>query len=121
MDIEGTLAILFIFGTPFLLAIVGGGIWIFTSTRKQAERERARQSYERLTRDKLDVIKTAIAMGRSDDEIRELDQRLERLVGSEKLHSLLDPKAPTPPPVTSEILDADIVDEVDRQQGRVRE
>jgi len=60
------------------------------------------------------VIKTALAMGRSDNEIAELDKRLERLVGADRLNSLLDPKTPQPPPVESEFLETDLIAEYDR-------
>lgn len=116
MDFEGILAITLIFGTPVLLALVGGFVWSMNSWRKQGERERARATFERLTRDKLDVIRTALAMGRSDDEVLELDQRLERLIGTEQMLGLLDPKAPKTPRVNAQIMDADLVVEVERQQ-----
>src|SRR5688500_17348986 len=59
-----------------------------------AERREARKLFERLALEKLDVIKTGIAMGYSQNDLRELDARLERLIGTDKLKGLLegDPK-----------------------------
>src|SRR5687768_11854871 len=66
----------------------------FKQRMRMAERREARKLYERMMLEKLDVLKTGIAMGYSKDEMRELDARLERLIGSEKLKGLLeqDPK-----------------------------
>ena len=115
MDIEGILAITLLLGTPVILALIAGFVITINSWRKQGERERSRETFERLTREKLDVIRTAIAMGRSDDEIRELDRRLEELIGTEQMLGLLDPKAPKVPRVSAKIMDADLVGEVERQ------
>ena len=44
-----------------------------------------RQMYVDLVKEKLDIIRSALAMGYSDQALSELDQRLERLIGSEKM------------------------------------
>jgi hypothetical protein len=56
-----------------------------------AERREARQMYERLALEKLEVLKAGITMGYSQQELRELDSRLERLIGEDKLKKMLDP------------------------------
>ncbi len=116
MDYEGALAIIFLFGTPVILGVVIAFSVTFNNMRKQGERERGRSTFERLTREKLDVIRTAIAMGRSDDEVRDLDRRLEALIGTEQMLGLLDPKTPRTPIAGSQIRDADLVEEYDKQR-----
>lgn len=116
------LAILFIFGMP---AIIGGLIfsgWLVHNTRRHRERTEARKLYERIVQEKLDVMRTALAMGRGDDELRELDQRLQRLIGAEQMKSLLDTADPRPPEVSAELADADLEAELKRlEQGPARE
>lgn len=51
----------------------------YRETLKKRERDDARKTYERIVMEKLDVMKTAIAMGQSGDDLEELDARLERL------------------------------------------
>ena len=90
---------------------------------KQAERREARKLYERIVMEKLDVMKTAVAMGIEQNDLKDLDTRLEQLVGSDKLEGLLSGKdAPAVPEVKpdSEMLDADLAAEIDRLQ-RLRE
>lgn len=120
MDIEGILAITLFLGTPVIMTLIVGFVITLNNGRKHGERERARATFERLTHDKLDVIRTAIAMGRSDDEIRELDRRLEKLIGTEQMLGLLDQKIPKIPKVNAQIMDADLVVEVERQQKSSR-
>lgn len=73
-----------VFSIP-LAAIMSGPIkqWL-----AQRERREARQLYERLTMEKLDVIKTAVAMGMDKHGLAELDDKLERLIGAEQMQSL---------------------------------
>ena len=59
---------------------------------KIQERKEARAQFERLVQAKLDVINNAVAMGASDKELARLDARLEKLVGEERLKSLLEGK-----------------------------
>ena len=50
---------------------------------------KALDAYKELAREKLEVIKTALAMGYKDDEIEKLDARLENLIGRDKLEQIL--------------------------------
>jgi len=80
---------------------------------KAQDRADARALYERITRDKLDVIKTALAMGIDQQQLKELDARLEKLIGSEKLHALLEAQNPDVPPLKDELLDVDLSQELE--------
>ncbi|MDQ3023957.1 MAG: hypothetical protein M3R04_06195 [bacterium] len=40
--------------------------------------------------EKLDVLRAAVTMGYTKDDLKDLDARLERLVGSDNLKSILD-------------------------------
>lgn len=77
------------------------------------DRADARALYERITRDKLDVIKTALAMGADQQQLKELDARLEQLVGSDKLHALLEGRDTGAPPLKDELLDLDLSQELE--------
>jgi len=110
------LAILFLFGTPAILAAIGAVLWRLNTLSKYRERERARALYEKLMMEKLDVIKTAFAMGMQDNEIAQLDRRLEQLIGADSMRSLLDSNSPQPPQVTSDVVDTDLEAEISRQQ-----
>jgi hypothetical protein len=46
-----------------------------------ADRREERQLHERLTLERLDVIKTAVAMGYSEQQLHELDERLKQHIG----------------------------------------
>lgn len=93
------IAILFLFGTPAILGMIGAVLWRLNIVSKYRERERAREMYENLIAEKLDVLKTAIAMGMSRSELDYLDRRLEDLIGTDKMRALLDEKQPTIPAV----------------------
>ena len=81
---------------------------------RRKERAEARALYERLVKEKLDVINTAVAMGHTHDELAALDARLEKLVGPEKLTQLLD-ETPTVEIKQYEILeDEDLEGEIER-------
>lgn len=54
------------------------------------DRAEARALYERLMMEKLGVVKRAIEVGFSHDELADLDARLERLIGKDQLARLLD-------------------------------
>jgi hypothetical protein len=77
---------------------------------RAAERADVRALYERLAREKLDVIKTAITMNYSRQDIAELDARLERLIGAEKLQALLTDGVMPLPQVIAELRDIDLAD-----------
>ncbi len=72
------------------------------------ERLRALEIYHSLAKDKLDVMKTALAMGYRDEDIKRLDERLEKLVGREALAHILSGNAPKPHP---ELLSRDVEQE----------
>lgn len=54
------------------------------------EREKALEVYRDLAREKMDVIKNAVAMGYSEGELDRLDRRLEKLIGRDKLEEIID-------------------------------
>ena len=81
---------------------------------RQAERKEARKLYERLAMEKLDVLKTAVAMGYSRDELTDLDSRLEKLIGTAQMADLLDKKIPEAPEASDALRDADLQAELDR-------
>lgn len=112
--------------TALAIPIVAILVRPMTLRMQQSERERARKLYERIVLEKLDVIKTAVAMGHNRDELAGLDARLERLVGADKLASLLSESNPAVPatPVAGELLDTDLDSELDalrRPAGEQRE
>lgn len=112
--------------TALAIPIVAILVRPMTLRMQQNERERARKLYERIVLEKLDVIKTAVAMGHNRDELAGLDARLERLVGADKLASLLSESKPAVPatPVGGELLDTDLDSELDtlhRPAGEQRE
>jgi|GEM_PF-1818199 len=80
---------------------------------RQKERAEARKLYDKLATEKLDIIKTAVAMGHTHDELAELDARLEKLVGPEKLTQLLD-ETPTVKIVEEDLMDEDLEGEIAR-------
>jgi hypothetical protein len=85
------------------------------------ERAEARKTYERIALEKLEVIKTALAMGYTHSELQELDARLERLVGADKLQTLLDGTQPATPVAQPELLDSDLEAEILRLRNGRRE
>ncbi len=82
------------------------------------DRADARALYERVTRDKLDVLKTAIAMGYTQQDLQALDARLEQLIGTEKLHALLQDPQVAAPLLTSQLLDLDLAQELEQVKPR---
>ncbi len=68
-----------------------------------ADRDKARQLFERLSLEKLELLKVSIQSGYKEEELARLDERLERIIGSERLQRLLDdstaaagPQTPVP-------------------------
>jgi len=80
----------------------------------RAERKEARKLYERLALEKLDVLKTAVAMGYTRDELSDLDSRLEKLIGTEQMSGLLDKRTPETPDASDALRDADLQSELER-------
>ncbi len=90
----------------------------FSEGAKQRERAESRKMYERLALEKLDVIKTAVAMGYAQSDLKELDARLERLIGAEQLAQLLDPRIPGIPQAPGEMLHAELTEELEQMRRR---
>ena len=80
---------------------------------KQQERAGARQQYERLAVEKMQVMRDAIAMGYEEAELKNLDARLEQLVGPERLSQLME-ETPDVQLKEVDLLDEDIQAEIDR-------
>jgi hypothetical protein len=64
---------------------------------EQRERREARALYERLMNEKLDIVKTAVAIGMSNADLADLDMRLERLIGTDQMQSMLLAEKPRTP------------------------
>jgi len=79
------------------------------------ERASARELYERLVREKLAVVRDAVAMGYSEIELSKLDKRLAELIGEEDLKKLLSDSPETPVP-TADLLDTDLATEVEKMR-----
>jgi len=60
------------------------------------DRQKALQVYENLVKEKLDVLKTALAMGYNQEDLQRLDARLEKLIGKEHLQQIARGEVPTP-------------------------
>ena len=95
----------------------------FGDAMRKRERDEARRTYERIALQKLDVIKTALTMGYSQAELHDLDARLERLIGADKLQGLLaaNPQTPVAALGDSDMLDTDLDSEVQRQKAMRRD
>jgi hypothetical protein len=76
------------------------------------ERAEARELYERLVREKLNVIRDAITMGYSEVELNKLDKRLAELIGEEELKKLIA-QTPEAPIASADLMDTDLMKEVD--------
>jgi hypothetical protein len=88
-----------------------------TVRMKRAEREKARKMYQDIVMAKLDVMKTAITMGHSKSDLAELDERLERLVGADRMQHLLEDKPGVPVVKSdSELMNTDLLHEVEEQR-----
>lgn len=100
-----------------VVAILSG---VYRDGMKREERNQARKLYERLAMEKLDVLKTAVAMGYAASDLAALDKRLEQLIGADDLKRLLDAKTPNAPIAPAELRQAELSDEIQQLQ-RVRE
>ena len=90
----------------------GPAIWYFIDSVQRRERREIREKYMELIKEKLDVIKTALAMGKSDSEIEALDKRLEKLIGTEKMLRTLK-KGKVKDIGQEAMLDQDVVEELE--------
>ena len=79
------------------------------------ERVEARKAYERLVKEKLEVIKTAITMGYDENELERLDARLEGLIGKDKLQEIVAGDVPL---ADSDLLDSDLDREIARERKK---
>jgi hypothetical protein len=77
------------------------------------DKAEARAAYERVILAKLEVMKTAVAMGYDDAQIKALDARLEGLIGADKVAGLVDPVAAQALP-SADLLDDDLQHELAR-------
>ena len=100
-----------------IIAILGAQV---SGQLARNERTKAREMYERIVREKLDVIKTAVAMGRDEDEIEMLDERLERLIGRREMTRLLGKNRPGVPELSHEVESMDLDTEMNRIKRRPR-
>jgi hypothetical protein len=86
------------------------------SAKPNPAADKALATYERLAREKLEVIKTALAMGYSDVEIEKLDARLEKLIGKDKLEGILRGSS------AEAVASADLLDtQLDREIARLKQ
>ena len=108
MDWEAVIIPISILLTCFLGASL---VYLPIEAFKRSERREVRKLYMELLREKLDIIKTALSLGYSDQDVAKLDQRLERLIGSEKtLEKLKTGKQVKP---QDQLLTKDLVEEID--------
>ncbi|MEZ5337840.1 MAG: hypothetical protein R3F46_06200 [bacterium] len=84
MDIEAIFGILA--GTLMVLSIPGTMIYLRQLAR--TERRESREMYERIVRDRLFVIQTALEAGFDDRELARLDRRLSGLIGQQEMQKL---------------------------------
>ncbi|MCB1217405.1 hypothetical protein KDL44_08420 [bacterium] len=84
MDIEALFGILA--GTLMVLSIPGTMIYLRQLAR--TERRESREMYERIVRDRLFVIQTALEAGFDDREVARLDRRLSGLIGQQEMQKL---------------------------------
>ncbi len=116
---EGELAILLIFGTPVLLGIIITLAVVSSNRHARLLKDKQRETFERITLEKLDVIKTAVAMGYSHNELAALDNRLEKLIGRDRLEGLLTGAGV--PQVTAELQAVDLSTEAQMLQDLRRQ
>ncbi len=112
--------IAFLFGWPGVLILIQMIRSQVNERRRGRERIAARRMYERVIHHKLEVIEAALAMGYTHNEVKELDSRLERLIGVERMQALLDPKMPGVPTTGDLLSDDDLSREI-RDMRKERE
>jgi hypothetical protein len=57
---------------------------------REEGRDKVRKMYERITLEKLGIVREAIAMGYKDEELKSLDNRLTALIGQDEMKRLMD-------------------------------
>jgi hypothetical protein len=100
--------LIILLGVGAMVAIIRWSGWVFHPRRlgelrgaglraaTQDERFKALEAYQQLASEKLDVIKTAIAMGYNEQELNRLDARLEQLIGADAVQKLVRGDIPLP-------------------------
>jgi hypothetical protein len=111
-SLAGVLTIVFLFGSPAILIALGMLRGHVNQRHLRRERTAARRMYERVMHHKLEVIETALAMGYTVGEVRDLDARLERLIGAERMQALLDERTPGLPTTGELPSDDDLKSEI---------
>jgi len=108
-----------------LLALLAGLVGIpcvihsFIAVERR-EREAVRRKFAELVKEKLDIIHTAVSMGYNRSDIAELDERLEKLIGSEKMLKTLKEAKPDEEANKQMMLNADLVAELETQRQRLK-
>lgn len=95
------------------LVVFGPLVWYFIHSVRSRERKAVRRLHTDLIKEKLDIIKTAIAMGYRDDELAGLDRRLEKLIGTEKSLDALDRSTQPQLSTEAELTTAELIQEVE--------
>jgi hypothetical protein len=97
------------------LTVLGGmGIARANLKSRLADRQKAIETYRLLVQDKLDTIKTALVVGYKSDELKDLDERLEKLIGADEMRALLDSHNEKVPLAPAQLPDADLAGEIER-------
>ena len=111
-------------GCSFAMGTLGIIIHMYVkAARRERRMQRAIESYERIIVERMDVIKTAIAVGFDSDQLDALDSRLEKLIGRERLQGLLDEHGPSQLPVVSAVLEDELrsaVENIKRERNTAR-
>ena len=84
------------------------------SARKERRHHETLRSRERILVERMDVLKTAIAMGFDRSQLDELDLRLEKLIGGDRLEALLDGRDSAPSLAPGELPGDEIELEIER-------
>lgn len=104
----GLTMLIMLLGVGGMVAIIKWSNWKFDPRHAQLARKlsalpeapsqdarvKALEIYRQLASEKLDIVKTAVAMGYKDKELDLLDQRLGELIGEDALKELIRGEAP---------------------------
>jgi len=102
------------------LTVLGGmGIARANLKTRLADRQKAIDTYRLLVQEKLDTIKTALAVGFKSEDLKELDERLEKLIGTDEMRVLLDTQNEKVPLAPVQLPDADLAGEIERLRKKV--